>query len=895
VGYILQFTAYATTNGTLKVGYRPYNTTGGSDVTSDVPVTTTPTRYSVAISPAARDSSLIIKSLNSTSNTFYIRDYSIVPRSYFLNQLEILNPDYTTLNPILRNGVSTKYVLEGQQVRIRTSAYDTQGNLTQLELITYIDGVQVKSQLFNLTSTTGNLFNFNQLIEGAIDLNGIGGDINTLSPLRSITYKAVLKNSSNQSVSEQYSTASILQYPYFPNDLKMTLEVPNTKQGTNPIIQFSIKQKTPSNLIGFDVALYDTTHTQTSPNYYERILFKDLQCTDTTNCTVQIVLDKYVWENTGVSTNFVVGVTALLSTENKNYIDPYANIYKSVLVTPASYKSGQLFQYYERRNASPPQIPYKPTEKVPLVLGMVDDTRNDLTNKVFPYFTLSKDDTNDLVIDEDFYNKYYPDASRYDAETGATYWLWNQYFTDDTGNLFNDGDNVYIHAVAIDQSQTQNQNQQIGFSPRCVKYPFDSTIPLSNFLKGSINFFGYKLNYDFNPTYNLVGANFGTLGLNGCSVYPDSIVQWDGNAINFSTSTVPSANQGHNIYCGQTYDNNTIIDNLGDEFSCIAFIKEDEEQIDGLNIKIGNENSDYSVLNDSIKQYISFSIPQTDIMFTDLSSLIQNWSSTGSPDDQQNAWDILKRWTNDLHLGQSIMTLNDINSTYGLKWSAAIGNDTNFSLYRNFNSNQFNKVILFKVSGLNVINAYDYLTPEQRYSFNYKNFLSYAAEKNLPINPNKVKITLYNNSNNPFKVIETKSQLVINQTPTAPQKVLDSNRRYTTTTLPAILGIQLISDLSSASQTKNQRLMANMQFKKIITAEDKTATSQGNPVPDFANWVKDTLNGKDENGKPDGLFNAPIRFITNPLNVTVIIILLGLLFLISLTMRNIAPIFNKGV
>lgn len=889
VGYELQFTAYATTTGNLKVGYR----SNGTDTTTTISIGTTPKRFSVPIAPNAREAVLLISSSNLTSNLFTLTDYALVPRSYFVGQLELKNSDYTELQAILRNGVSQQYVMEGKQVRVNTQAYDTNGNLSKIEFQTLINGVVVKDQFIQVNSGPGQSLSWNQLIEGVIDLNGIGGELITSGSLRTITYKTILWNTSNQSVAQQYKSVSLLQYPYFPTDLRMGVDILNSKLGTNPTMRFSIQQNVPENFLGIVVNFFDGAHSIASPNYSETIYASTLACTDLSNCTKQLTFDKYVWD--GTDYNFTVQVTALLSTENKNYTDAYANVTRHVVVTPAGYLLAQMKQYMERRFVSIPHTPYKNTERIPLVLGVIDDTGKNLGNTLTPYFTLN-------VNGSDYTTKYFADSFGYDETTGNNFWMWNQYLYDDSGNLLADGVAVKFHGVLVDKRQTQTTSNQYALTNRCTFYPVDLLGGDANYLvswwNGGIGteIFNWQIQNNssgfIQQMINLYGSAMGSIGLNGCIGYPPNIVNWgDGNEslITIDNTYTPTTDNRQALYCGQKYDNNVPTDQLTDKFGCVLFLHEAQTQIDGVHIQIGNENSDYSVVNDN-KQYIDFTITGNDIMFTDLGALLRNWNQKGyfgaSPTGSPTIEDVIATFWHNAVTPQ--LSNSQIMDSY--HFTQLMGGDGNFNFKTDLNNDVFNKAIFFTIENISMINSYDYLTKDQLSSFNTKNFLSYARENNFNVPTKKAKITIYNNADSAYKVIDTTAPIIIKETPSFLQTVVMPDGNIGRTVLPATINLKVISTMMSANQTMNDRLIAALSFQQIITANPQAVPGE-NALVGATKWINDVLVGKDANGRPIGLLNAPLVFITNPVIIILAFVILTLALVVSLMIKN---VFGMG-
>jgi hypothetical protein len=288
-------------------------------------------------------------------------------------------------------------------------------------------------------------------------------------------------------------------------------------------------------------------------------------------------------------------------------------------------------------------------------------------------------------------------------------------------------------------------------------------------------------------------------------------------------------------------------------------------------------------------------------MFSDTQALLRGWfhkgyfgaSPTGSPTVQDFVYSVWKSWYPNLTneqiasrykftelLGGGTRQINDVNTVYDFK--------------TDFNSNVYNKAIFFKVSGLSVINAYDYLSADQRNSFNTSNFLSYARENNLSVSPKKMTITLYNNSSSkPMKIIESTSPLVINYAPTTATQYIDSNGVVTIRNLPQVLPLNLISTMYSANSTISSRLIANLQFLQIIKANPyKPAGDGGAIIPSILEGVADALVGTDDAGNPAGLINAPQVFVVK--NILPLIALLFLIIIGALVLKSVAPYFKKA-
>jgi len=279
-----------------------------------------------------------------------------------------------------------------------------------------------------------------------------------------------------------------------------------------------------------------------------------------------------------------------------------------------------------------------------------------------------------------------------------------------------------------------------------------------------------------------------------------------------------------------------------------------------------------------------------------MGKILANWyqkgyfgaSPTGSPTVQEM---FLSLW-HDVMTPQ--LSNDQIASQYN--FTEVIGGDKNYNFESDWNASVFNKAIVFKVNNFNVLNVYDYLTPEQRANFDAKNFLSYARANNINVYPKNLNISLFsNNTETPFRIIETTSPIVINKNPTNTMKtpIYTSDGNIILTNIDEILPFHVISTMSSANSTKNDRLIADLQFRQIIKAHpvNNGGLVGGISLPAIAEGIGDFFFGVDDEGNAVGAFNAPQTWFVN--NILFIIVGIFLIIIFALVFKSIAPAFKS--
>lgn len=788
-GYELQFTAFADSSpANIQVGFK----VGDVNTTTNVAISTTKTRYSVPINTTNYEAQLLIKSSATTSNRIYFSDYAIVPRSYFAGRLEIFNTDGTEPKSILRGSTVTQYLQEGVPFKFTTSAFNKDLDLKTLRIDAMIGTVIIKSYYYNLNGDSPKLINWNEQLAGVIDYNGVSNVNGILTALRTFTLRATLINNADQNVAEQYKTISLLQYPYFPSDIGLNVDLINKKVGSSPSFNFTINQKQADQLIAIDFIIYDSSHTKASPNYSERVFVSQLGCTNNNYCSKQITLDKYQFPE---QRSYNVGVELVLKTEPINYTNVLTERFEATSVSYASFETARMLQVFERRDHQ-----YTNTEQIPLVLQIRDDSKKNIKDDFTVYL---KVDLKNGASYTELAQQYYPTKVIYSPSEGYNYYYFNNIFFDDSGNLLPDKNSLRFKAYIVPTKQTQASATAYGLTDKCAVYPTDTTL----WWEGALDFLGLDT--------NAIKKSSGIDLFLGCNTKAPNIMTWDdvtAETIDINTSYVPKSSQNQSFLCIRNDSNSLYKNQVGDSLLCAVYYVKSEEQIDNFKITIGNNASDYSV-SDSTKQYLQFTIPQSEVMFNDVlmlkSSLEQEFNTdkintigqlTGAGFSK-----LLGNYQTTVDFGQFLTDSGVITNT---------GFDVNLS--DTLNPNVVHGIFFIKIDGLKVVNAYDYQTEYPELSeVPLTKFTQWAQQKNIYLQPKTTNVYVISSDFKTTSAQKVASPLIIWEKATLKNTNADINAvQYETP--PARLKFDIFSDMQSANQTKDTRAFFSIWLTYVV-------------------------------------------------------------------------------
>jgi len=808
VGLEFQFTAYASVGTDLEIGYT-YN---GTDVTKTITLTTDKVTYSVPVAPSDFESHLLIKSSSTTSARIYITDYSIIPKAYFIDRLNVYDRDGSDLKAILYGGESDIYVQEGVPIIIQTSAYDREGDLKTLRIESLIGSTVVRTYDFDLSEATeeDNLFIWRESLEAIIDLSG---SVVSPSGFRSATFKAILINTAGQEVSEQFKTVRLMQFPFYPNDIGLALSSLNNKVGTNPKIQFLMNTLNPNAIIGLELKIYDTNHSVNDPNFSQNIYSNEIGCSNYVYCTKNIYVDNWVWEQ---ATNYTVRLTTLLNTETTNYNNNLTSKFITVSATSGTLETARLLQVYERR-ADADKSYYTQVEPIPLVFQARDDLLRNLQDDMLPYIQI--DYYADHVTKDAQTTKFYPIKHYYDNSTGYNYWFWNRYFYLDSGDIFDTNSQIDFKVTVDVSNDTISDTDNYSLGNKCLTYP--SKYNPATFL---MDWSGRSALDDFDCTTN----------------NPSSIVLYGASQrIDINSSYVPKSGQTQNVLCVRANEPFNPRNDFGDDFACAVLITKSEEQINTIDITIGNDASDVGVTGGA-KQYMDFEFAVDDLLFNDVWATATTLTAPNGVESVGNIGDLLY-----LGFSEIIPSAMDGYDNFS-DWFATASFQKNTAFDTNFfaNIHFLSSVAFFKVRGLKIINQYDYLNydPEIQ-SIPASKFLTYAQSKNLYVPIKKSQIEVYGSNLEPIRTEIIDSPLVISLRPSQTGYSEDENGIRIIQDNLQNIKITITSDMTSANQTKSNRIYLPMVFGYAVPYNPSffdilsgVGDAINNPVPAFTEF-----------------------------------------------------------
>ena len=789
-GFEFQFNAYASEATTLKVGYR----VNGADTVVNVAISADETRYSVPVDPTSNNSYIVIKSTDLDDVRVYLSQYALLPKSYFVDRLEVKTVNNQDLPAIVNNGSSVVYIGEGIPFRVQTSFYDVGGDLATLRIEALIGDVSLKTYEFDLTEDAedGQKTFIDELIDGVVDLNGW---YKNPASFRDLTIKATLIDTSGNEVSEQRATVKILQYPYFQNDLFLNVFTLGTKVASNPEFRLEFQQTDPDRFLGIKIYIYDENGSVSNPNYSETIWADELNCSF--SCVKNILINSWVWEK---ATPYNVDFLILLNTENEHLDSELTYKNFSVIPTYRTFETARIFQVFERTDMT-----YRNDEKIPLVLQLRDIPYRSLIKDLSVYMTVTI--CPNPVIDTDCVtqiNKFAPSKFVYDETTGYNYFYWDKIFFESDGDLIGDGNYLEFTAFIDDKSESHDSSviPSPGLADKCGDDDFGTL-----FLNSWFNMYAVILPLADRALY-------------GCGTDANAIVDWDSPdavRILIDEDHSVSGGQNHSLVCLNTDQNNNYVNNLEQDIFCLVWFKKDEQGIDEFQFAIGNEYSDYSL--DPIQgQYIDFGIPAEQIIFNDPIMLKQALNTEYSTDSIDTLGEVAY-YAFDRMFSGIANPLTDV--IQGTGQASGIITNYNFDLNwdHTFDPNLINGIFLIKVKGLKVINQYDYISsfPELEV-LDPTYFTRFAGNNGIRLPEKTTLVEIVGNDLKPIFVERVDSQLIIFAEPstnTIDGKV-QADTNVNISVVPKRFKFNFIADMISNNSSSMARIFLPLQFTYVV-------------------------------------------------------------------------------
>lgn len=834
--YEFQFTAWADSNAaSISAGQTVIST---DDVTT-ISLSTTPRRYSFTINGTAVNSQILLKSNSTTPYTIYITDYAIVPRGYFTKRLKLKKLNNDPLDLFLLNNVSKKYLSEGKSFKFESQAYDLEGKLLQLDIEAFFGSVndvnKLYKKIFPIQGSNENILNYDQNIDGIVDLNGTA--ISPVTP-RDLIVRATLKDNLGRSYAEQSETVKFIQYPYFPGDFIIQLFPTEKKKGKNPTGLLVANITAPETLLGYDIRVWDTnTGTTINSPLYQKRIYKNIDfiCIGS-NCGFQFKLDDFIFQDIGQT---YIAVTAIMNTENFTLTNSLIQSLRSIYVTTVDFDVAKIHQINERVDRE-----YKNTEEIPLALILRSSEATDISDQINVYMTIANcnDSTPSDGTCTEQSTRFKQTGFQYDEKTNLNYYFFRHLWYLDNGNLLPDGNHIAFRAH-ISDSKGVSSNITSVLADKCQ---VNGTDFWTNAFSSIIN------------------------GL-GCSSPQEASVLLGNSqerAIDINNTAITTSPSQELFACINTDTNNVIDKPLEANLYCFVWYQVSEKPIDDFRLRITNQ---YSKLSDtgSTKQYVEFKIPYELIALNDLPLLKQELET-----NQQTTITTMQDFIQAGLAGVAKGAIRNLGVENLINQSSVITNigaDANFQLA--FNPSSVGGFAWFVIKGIPVINAQDFkeipIVRENFENIERTQFLNYLAENNVRFNSRSAEMQIVINSFTlPQKIVDNNGHLLIDEVATT-QKINQENsdqNRQPFKFVPALLYFTIQNTMFYENHTANDSKSIVMTITTLIPQ---------NILTGFNEFV-DKLIQNPKDAIIDAIFD----------NLEIIIILLGLAFMISLIYVN---------
>jgi hypothetical protein len=824
-----QFTAWADTNNAVTI--QAGQVTDGVESLESVTISSVPHRYSVTINPAGYNSQVLIKTGATSSYQVYLMDYTLVSRAYFTKRMIILKDNLDFLDSILLNGTSKQYLQEGYNFNLSTEAYDRNGDLSELTINAYFDtnaaANRVKQQLLDLAvdnnSSPETYLGFNQNFDPIIDLNGSAS--NPAAP-RNLIIEAVLVDRNGQTVAIQSLPVKFIQYPYFPDDIRLDYFPTEKRKGKHPDGILNIELKNPGVLEGFDIRIYSDANTVSSPNYQAKVYNGyDFDCS-TNSCNFQLKIEDWVYEDVNKTT---VTIFALINTEYLDQTNYLTRVDRTFFVSPIEFSTAKIYEVMEREDHT-----YNTAEDIPLVLLLKDSEATDITGKLNVYITLANCDGNSAPNCVEQTTKYKPTGQLYDERTNATFYFFRYYYTLDDGSALPDGNYIRFRATVADATGARANITPV-LAHRCYNDVHDSN---KYWWLGPIGVYIEEMQQLINRTES---------ALFGCTTPQAQLVTTAVNSdqeryllIDASKATQNPSNVFWG--CVAPDQNNIYSSSLKKDLSCAVLWTVSEKPIDSFRIRIGNQYSDYKITG-SEKQYVEYNIPYELIATSDIPLIVEQIKPT--QDTSINTvgeflyYGLFKGLTDPDYGATTGYILPE--AAKGILKNGLIGNmGGDFNYDQVLNPSTVGGAMFITFKGINVINADDYksdfeLSEDEDYEFStLKNFLKAMQENNIYYSSKPSKIAINTGAFNTMSIlpipqmgdsiasylVDNEGSLVINEKPIEVSvNVENTDKNVYYKEVPNKLSFLISETMFYNNMSENQTLAFTINIYEVIKSK----------------------------------------------------------------------------
>ena len=858
----VQFTAWSSLSDTyICVGDTVFN----SDSSECEYLTTSPRRYSFGVNASDWDSQIFIDSGNETDKADVINmmDYTIIPRNYFTNRLKLLKANGDALDSFLSGTLSLQYLQEGENFKLKTGVFDREGLIDRLEIEGYFDNTTAINQVsesfyypYELDDDSDdkeeNVLNFNKNFEPIIDLSGTGLDPATP---RVLILKANLFDTNGVNVSVQSQMVRFLQYPYFPNDLKLNFFPTEKRQGKHPkgILEVGIKDS--GTLTGFDIRIWDDTNSANTPDYKIRI-YKgtDFECVST-DCSLQIYIDDWIFEDIN---RVSIQVTALMNTEYFSLDNDLTHVLRHVWVTPIEFNIGKIHQVVER-----PDNVYRNDEEISLVLILQDDEATNLESKLGISLNLLNCDSNNVATANCVTQTtdYKPTGFIYDDVFNLNYYFFRHLYILDSGDLLPDGNYISFNATVTDRLGIRTTSTPI-LASKCLGKDW-----LAQYVDLAI---GYLPSILADPLKAITSY---------CTTEQADLVTTTANNtereyLRIDSDHATSSPTQEALLCLTPDSNNVLSEPFKQNLICYVAYTVGEKPIDTFRLRVTNN---FSNLNEegSTKQYMEFNIPYEVIAYND-PMLLQAELELNQDTEINTVGDYLFYGFRNLAVSNfKIWGLEDkANFVLG---SGIIENfGGTLDLTADFNVANVPAGMFIVVKGIPVLNVQSYKNDtrlsEAFDGISRNNFLNYLAENNITYTAGNGELRIVtSNFASPF-IIKSDGVIILDavaENIKINRGNVDANTNINYDVMPKTFLFNLSNTMFYNNFSENDTLTTIIRITKIITAP---------PLEAIGEFFEDF--GKDPFGSMTSWLFSNIIFIS---------ILMGLMLVFAIMYSKFKP------
>jgi len=733
---------------------------------------------------------------------------------------------------MLHTSGAYEYIIEGEDFRINTYAYDRDNLITTLEIDAYLDAYADSNKLkhweYDVNTGTENTFLINNILDSLIDLRG------TDNPAK-ILITATLCG--DDKCYEQISDWIYMrQFPSMPMDVFIKLRNYENRKGNYPRGKTELLSTNTESIKAVEITIFETSllanHTaeeilQDNTLYKARDTFyKDeyFSCY-ADECTFDWGITDWVYEKaTTTEDNYTIWANVITNTSYPDYENILLN--KSLRTTTIVDKwvLFRTVEAYHRGGAGDYTPEYRNWEEIRL-LGQLRNPQGDYLGDDVDTWIEIRDcgttadctDTGTTNGEIAFENvKFRPTDYKFYPDTKVNTWFFEGLLTEDNGGLLQDGHHYRVKFVVEDKSGKYYDYNSTNLSWAEKPFTFNLGWTLENL--------GYYFTDEvFLTINNAYAPTTPQLQCGGCVRIQNQDV--DG---------MESLEQ--TLLCGVLYTSN---DTVPENFL----------------ITLSNQNSNFNEDDEGLQQFIKTKINWKDIAHSDGAYTAQQITANIDETIEDSGdmllyglksigGDAVANW-----IGEGVTDLTNIIG-FGISPTSGLTTDCNLTIP----VDEVAQIFFYEIKGIDIVNKYSY---DSEGNINPRNFYKWASENDISLPDNKTTMNVWVNG----EIVETKtlpSRFVVHAEPT--QEKIQEAEDANTTGETEYLGQYLTFDMSIGmlynNQQDNQEVVLPMKY--LVKFETGASQDSADLQKNVWEWLTGT-NDIDGDGHPDdGFFDNPV-------------------------------------